>query len=158
MISRGCLKSDFLQLLRMEFGVLIQMKHFKFYRSKWASETSVSKLTESTGSHTTLLHSPGFLYISVGVKWGKKGGKRNRTLSSGEQQASRACQNSSGPSHPQHFYRLILLMKWRDCYCCVQPMPPPGSCVTITEHLSKFMGPECSSERCSQWEKWGISI
>lgn len=68
-IPRGHLKSDVLQLLRVELWVLIQIKYLKIYLQ---TNSRDNYLTKSTGNQTMFLHSAGFLY-----GWELSGGENN---------------------------------------------------------------------------------
>lgn len=146
---RGHCKSDVLQLLRVELWVLIQIKYFKFYLSKWTCETIILQLTKNTDNQPFPTFSRSSLWL--GVQWGKDEGKRSRLLRYGQRrtglsgsvqtrQVPLASRTSTGPFCQWNHDR----NPW-DCYRRVQP--------TMPEYPCTFTGPKCSSEWCSQWEK-----
>lgn len=96
-IPRGYLKTNVLQLLRVEFWLLIQIKYFNFYLSKWTPETIVLQLTKSTGNQTMFLLPAGFHY-----GWELNGERmRGREMEPWVMENNRPlglCSKSSGPS------------------------------------------------------------
>lgn len=149
--------SDFLQLRRMEFWMLIPMKHFKLYLSKCTPETSILKLTKSAGDQT-VDHTQQASLCPHGSYTGRRKG-RGAGPQVTESVTPRKLWKLRGPLPPLHLHKPILLVRsqqayLRVCCFCVLTMAPPGSWkVSSTEHLPECVDPECGSERRSQSER-----